>query len=683
MSEQKTRAEYYPALDGLRAIAVIGVILYHAGMPWMRGGFLGVESFFVISGFLITSLLLADWAAIGQINLKKFWQRRARRLLPAFYTAIVAVLAFVVLFLPDEITRLRPDLLPALAFLTNWQYIFTNQSYFEAAGRPPLLRHLWSLAIEWQFYMVWPLVCMGLFRLRKSLTIALALAGAAASSLWMAAQFVPDADPSRIYYGTDTRATGLLVGAALALLISARSARSAPGAPGTPGTKSKILDVAGLLSLAVLVMAYAQLDELNTALYRGGFFAISALTAVCVAASTQNATGWMARLLGASPLRWVGLRSYGLYLWHWPVFALTRPLVDVPLEGLPLFALRIAITLALTELSYRFIETPVRKGALGRAWAALRAAQGAAKMRFIAPVVVGVMALAALGAATVLAQPPTGKPSIADDQAAVAGLLDTPEPNRGEEADMGDTVTGGQAEATPAETPSPTQIPATTPTPLPTINNQQPATQYPIPNTINTPTPISVPVTPTRTTIPTPTFNVITRTVDGRVQIDYVTPFTQTKRRIFAIGDSVMVAAAKSLWQTYGEDIDIDARTARPLKDGIKMLQDRRDKNLLGDVVVVHLGSNGPMNAAQMNELLTTLKDVPRVVALNLREPRTWEQTNNAIIKDVASRYPNVVFVDWNALSVSQPNLLEGDGIHLKAAGVKVYVEAIYGAIRK
>lgn len=663
MSEQKTRAEYYPALDGLRAIAVIGVILYHAGMPWMRGGFLGVESFFVISGFLITSLLLADWSANGRINLKKFWQRRARRLLPAFYTAILGVLVFVVLFLPDEITRLRPDLLPALTFLTNWQYIFTNQSYFEAAGRPPLLRHLWSLAIEWQFYMIWPLVCMGLFRLRKPLTIALALAGAAASSLWMAAQFLPDADPSRIYYGTDTRATGLLIGAALALFLSARSA---------PGAKNKLLDVAGLIALAVLVMAYAQLDELNTALYRGGFFAISALTAVCVAASTQNATGWMARLLGASPLRWVGLRSYGLYLWHWPVFALTRPLVDVPLEGLPLFALRIAITLALTELSYRFIETPVRKGALGRAWAALRAAQGAAKMRFIAPVVVGVMALAALGAATVLAQPPTGKPSIADAQAAVAGLLDTPEP---ESPPM--TEDGGRV------TETPTQIPATTPTPLPTPSAQQPATQSPTPTRATSNQQLATTPTPTRTTAPTPTFNVITRTVDGRAQIDYVTPFTQTKRRIFAIGDSVMVAAAKSLWQTYGEDIDIDARTARPLKDGIKMLQDRRDKNLLGDVVVVHLGSNGPMNAAQMNELLTTLKDVPRVVALNLREPRTWEQTNNAIIKDVASRYPNVVFVDWNALSISQPNLLEGDGIHLKAAGVKVYVEAIYGAIRK
>ena len=426
-------------------------------------------------------------------------------------------------------------------------------------------------------------------------------------------------------------------------------------------------------------MAYAQLDELNTALYRGGFFAISTLTAVCVAASTQNATGWMARLLGASPLRWVGLRSYGLYLWHWPVFALTRPLVDVPLEGLPLFALRIAITLALTELSYRFIETPVRKGALGRAWAALRAAQGGAKLRFIAPVVVGVMALAALGAATVLAQPPTGKPSIADDQAAVAGLLDTPEP---ESTPM--TEDGGQVTETPILTETPTQIPTATPTPLPTANNQQPATQYPISNTTNTPTPtpISVPVTPTRTTAPTPTFNVITRTVDGRVQIDYVTPFTQTKRRIFAIGDSVMVAAAKSLWQVFGEDIDIDARTARPLKDGIKMLQDRRDKNLLGPVVVVHLGSNGPMNAAQMTELLTILKDVPRVVVLNLREPRTWEQTNNAIIKDVSSRYPNVVFVDWGALSISQPNLLEGDGIHLKAAGVKVYVQAIVAATK-
>ncbi len=219
------RLPYRPGLDGLRALAVIAVLLYHAGLAWIPGGFLGVEVFFVISGYLITALLLAEWRGRGRVALKAFWLRRARRLLPALYLLLVVTLAYAVVFLPGEVAGLRGDALAAFGYVTNWYLVFGQESYFEAVGRPSLLKHLWSLAVEEQFYLLWPLVFavgmgVGATRLRRRRVVTVALAGAVASAMVMAVLYVPGVDPSRIYYGTDTRATGLLFGAALAFVWS-------------------------------------------------------------------------------------------------------------------------------------------------------------------------------------------------------------------------------------------------------------------------------------------------------------------------------------------------------------------------------------------------------------------------------------------------------------------------------
>src|SRR5215217_6687399 len=217
------RLPYVPGLDGLRALAVIAVLLYHAGLPWIPGGFLGVEVFFVISGYLITALLLTEWRRLGRVDLKAFWLGRARRLLPALYLVLVVTLAYAVVFLPGEVAGLRGDVLAALGYVTNWYLVLGQESYFEAIGRPSLLKHLWSLAVEEQFYLIWPLVLafglsMGATRWRRRRILILALAGAVTSALLMALLYRPEVDPSRIYFGTDTRATGLLVGAALAFV---------------------------------------------------------------------------------------------------------------------------------------------------------------------------------------------------------------------------------------------------------------------------------------------------------------------------------------------------------------------------------------------------------------------------------------------------------------------------------
>jgi peptidoglycan/LPS O-acetylase OafA/YrhL len=389
----EARLPYSPGLDGLRAIAVMAVLLYHAELPFIPGGFLGVEVFFVISGYLISALLLAEWRQKGTINLKDFWLRRARRLLPALYVLLVVSMSFAVVFLPGEVAGLRADVIAAVGYVTNWFLIFGRESYFESVGRPSILQHLWSLAVEEQFYLIWPIVLavglsLGTVRRRKQLVLTVAVVGAAASAVAMALMYTPAVDPSRIYFGTDTRATGLLCGAALAFLWSPgdkyRSAdkwasfRSlGPGRlrrrwwPAVP----LLLDIVGATALFALILFGLNLGEFEPLLYRGGLVAVALATALLIAVVVHPRSWVVSRLLGSAPMRWLGVRSYGIYLWHWPVFMVTRPELDVPFGGLPLLALRLGTTILIADLSYRFVETPIRRGALGRAWKTLRGAR--------------------------------------------------------------------------------------------------------------------------------------------------------------------------------------------------------------------------------------------------------------------------------------------------------------------
>src|SRR5215204_1438194 len=274
-----------PGLDGLRALAVVAVLLYHADVAWAPGGFLGVDVFFVISGYLITSLLLAEWGARGRVDLKAFWLGRARRLLPAAFLVIAASLAFAVAFLPGEVARLRGDALASFGYVTNWYLIFEEQSYFETVGRPSLLQHLWSLAVEEQFYLLWPLLLtIVLWRVapmrrwrRRRLALFIALAGAAGSALLMATLYQPDVDPSRVYYGTDTRVAGLLFGSALAFVwVPGQIPRWAER------IRPLLLDVAGLVALVALVWFYLRLDQYQPFLFQGGFALVALATTVVI-----------------------------------------------------------------------------------------------------------------------------------------------------------------------------------------------------------------------------------------------------------------------------------------------------------------------------------------------------------------------------------------------------------------
>jgi peptidoglycan/LPS O-acetylase OafA/YrhL len=386
---------------------VIAVLLYHAGLPWIPGGFLGVEIFFVISGYLITALLLGEWQQQGRIDLATFWLRRARRLLPALFALLGVTLAFAVLVLPDEVAALRTDALAAFAYITNWHYVLGQKSYFETVGRPPLLQHLWSLAVEEQFYLLWPLVLAWALR-RWSLTRVLRgiLLAAIGSTLLMALLYQFSSDPSRVYYGTDTRAAGLLIGAALACVWVPKSER--PGRP--KWFVPLVLDLIGVGALAALVWYCLSINAYQPGLYRGGFAAVAITTAVAIAVAVHPHAHLSSMLLERQPLRWLGVRSYSIYLWHWPVFMLTRPQLDLSLTGAPLLALRLVITLMLAELSFRYIETPIRSGALGHAWRSLTLARGQRRwllgLRWITAAATIVTLSIVLGRAVANARPP-------------------------------------------------------------------------------------------------------------------------------------------------------------------------------------------------------------------------------------------------------------------------------------
>ncbi len=686
--EHSSRVPYSPALDGVRALAVIAVLIYHAGLDWLPGGFLGVEIFFTISGYLITSLLLAEWRQTNRIVLKNFWLRRARRLLPALFFIVIASLAFAVLFLPEEVTKLRADALAAFGYSTNWYLIFSRQSYFETVGRPSLLRHLWSLAVEEQFYVLWPLIFVFTMRRWRPRSVLMGvLATVAASVALMALLYVPGADPSRVYYGTDTRASGILIGVALAYVW-------APGRAQGRWVDKLPFDLIGLAALGALVACCLRINEFDDFLYRGGFPVTALSTAVLIAAVVHPRGRRIAAVLGSPPLVWLGLRSYGVYLWHWPVFMLTRPQLDVSLDGLALLGLRFGLTLALSVLSYRFLETPIRSGALGRSWTALKQAQGAQRRRLTLHWAGAMSALiivfAVLGSSVVRAQPPQTPEYLA----AMAMQIDS---------NGGPTAT-----AAPTETAAPTIAPTATPIPEPSVTPLPEATATAMPETDDEPAVAEASAEPEavseREVTATPTSASPSPTEEGDAGIAVrikPKPFvsvlpTPTRgptpartpivtEHITAIGDSVMLGAAPGLQQAF-TDIDVNAEKGRQVyNEGtaaiIGLLNELRAANKLGPFVVLHLGNNGSYTEQNFNLLMSALSDQKEVIVLTVRAPRNYETYNNRVIMDGVQRFPNAVLIDWKGITAKRPELFWDDGMHLRPEGALFYANLIANAI--
>ena len=359
MSSSNNR--YIHSVDGLRAVAVIAVLLYHLGIDWIPGGFLGVDLFFVISGYVITGLILDSIARSGTLDLRAFYLSRIRRLVPALIAMIVFTTLFIGVYAPDTVRRFIADVPYVLTGSMNWALVSRQQDYFEAIGRPPLLQHTWSLAVEAQFYLIWPLVLLFILRYfgKKNIPFA-ALAIALASGVALFAYSIridsQESAISHVYFGTDTHSIGLFLGSALAVSWQPQNLSKE-----ITKRAQDFVDLIGVVGLLGLLSTFLFINESDPTLYRIAF-PLSAFFGCATLISVVHPASRFAPLLSTRPLIWIGERSYGIYLWHWIVFQLTRPSIDLVGDDWALYALRILIVFALADISLRYIEIPVRRG---------------------------------------------------------------------------------------------------------------------------------------------------------------------------------------------------------------------------------------------------------------------------------------------------------------------------------
>ena len=389
----KRSISHIPAIDGLRAVAVVAVLLYHLGFSWIPGGFLGVDLFFVISGYVITRLLLDSIQRSGGLDLRGFYAARIRRLLPALLFMIVSTALFVGVWAPEAIKRFLTDIPFVLTGTMNWALVYRHQDYFEAIGRPPLLQHTWSLAVESQFYLIWPLILLLVLKQFGKKMIpgaAIAIATISGSALLILSMRLDAANTQRVshvYFGTDTHSIGLFLGAALAVSwvpqnLSTKISQRA----------QDFVDGIGVIGLLGIVACFLFINETDATLYRIAF-PLAGLFGCAIITSLVHPASRFAPLLSTKPILWIGERSYAIYLWHWIIFQVTRPTVDLAGATWALYALRILIVFALADISLRWIELPIRSGAVESWFRGMKYRTKKVRVRQKSSVIAGLLAL--------------------------------------------------------------------------------------------------------------------------------------------------------------------------------------------------------------------------------------------------------------------------------------------------
>lgn len=610
--------KYVPSIDGLRALAVIAVISYHLNFSWAKGGFIGVDIFFVLSGYLITNILLTQWEKTQTLQLKQFWLRRFRRLIPAVYIMIVVVVIYSVLFHPEILKNLRGDAIASFFYVSNWWFIFHNVSYFDSFGLPSPLKNLWSLAIEEQFYLIWPAFLLVFLRWVKNpkLLLKIVIGLGLLSAIWMTILYDPGTDPSRVYYGTDTRAFDLLAGCALAFVWPFNRL-----SPVVPKKSKAVLNIAGTLSILLFLVFTAFVSEYQPFLYRGGLLFV-AIIGVTMIATISHPASYLSKIFSFKPLRWIGTRSYGIYLWHYPIITLTTPVFEVGQPNIWRAILQVAATFIIAELSFRFIETPIRKNGFINYFKGFKD-----KNYFVwknKPVgkwlgitgLATVLVLFSLAMTNIL---PVNTNAEKQTTSVKTDSSDSEKSPPKKKTDDKDTKKKTETAKPPEKAP--------------------PGKSKPIAS-------------------------------NGTIS------YTQT----LALGDSIMIDIEPYLKEAV-PNITIDGLVGRQLRDAITTATGYKKYNASGSAVILELGTNGPFTESQLDTLLDQF-DKSSIYLVNTKVPRGWEAEVNKSIANAADR-SNVTVVDWYSQAVNNPQYFGKDGVHLTKSGSKAYVTLLTNTMKK
>jgi peptidoglycan/LPS O-acetylase OafA/YrhL len=576
-------------IDGLRALAVVLVVLFHVLPGIAPGGGLGVDIFFVLSGFLITGLLLDERSRRGRIRFGAFWARRARRLIPALVVVVLACTGAALALGGDVLVGIGRQLLGAGTFSSNWLAIATGTSYFTGTT-PDLFRNLWSLAVEEQFYLVWPFVVLVVAMLRwRWARFGVFVLVAAASAAEMALLYSPRVDPTRVYYGTDSHSFGLAVGAALAV---ATAGMARPPLEWRRGVR-RALQLAAVAAIAALVVMAATVPDDSPVMFRGGLLAVALLTAIAVLGVILPGS-LPGTVLDLAALRWIGVRSYGIYLWHWPVLVLVQTAEprwqDAASTGWLVGAVTVVITVGAAALSYRLLERPIRRLGL-RAWLAGMWRPGARRVVRVASASVLALALIAGGGAAALA------------------VVRAPATGSAQKDITAGTVLLAKAKFLP---PPPRGAPGS--------------------------------------------------------DID-------------AVGDSVMLASAPELREDY-PGMNIDAVVSRQMSALPAIVQNLLSTGQLRPILVVGLGTNGPIARATLDQVHELIGPNRQMVVVNVEEPRSWESEVNTTLAEFASdNQQNVALSDWFTAISPHISILARDQIHPGGVGGRIYTATLTAAL--
>ncbi len=628
MSGKSLNHRYIPGLDGIRALAVLAVIAYHFNFSWARGGFLGVDIFFVLSGYLITSTMLPLKGNQLTVSLKKFWIGRFRRLLPAAYVMIITSFVWAMLFHKELLHTLRGDALSSIFYSSNWWFIFHKLSYFDSFGSPSPLKNLWSLAIEEQFYVIWPLLLMiGLYVVKKQSKLAkIVFFGAICSALLMAILYQPGADPSRVYYGTDTRCFELLIGCWLALIWPMKRLSSQK----LSTSHMKKLNAISFISFTIFLVSIMYVDEFQTFLYRGGMF-LFCLNAAVLIACVCHPVSILGRILAWKPLCWIGSRSYGIYLWHYPVMVLGTPIHEIGNPSYWRIALQLVLIVTIAECSYRFIEMPIRKEGFWayyrtyfvfnkRKWGSLTFS------RKVSTVMVPLFLLVFF----------TG----------ITGVVGEGQQSSKDSYPTAIKINGDEPTANPIKEPDKT-------TDNPSPSKEEEVTDVP---DIETPKP-------------------------EENETNVVPEKEDTYQNILAIGDSVMIDIATSLHKVF-PNITIDGKIGRQVSQAVKLAPNYASFNQSNNAIIIQLGTNGYFTNDQIDTLLAAFAHAD-IYLVNTRVPRSWEGKVNASLHQKSEEHENITLIDWHAAALNHPEYFAPDGVHLEKKGVEVLTNLIQQSINK